>query len=486
MPCSCARGIRFLFDTFAARPSSTNLDPEPLLPAELFLALFPGGDILLAILALLLLLIGSGLISGSEVAFFSLTHNDFAKLEEDATDKSARQILKLKERPRRLLAAILISNNFINVAIVVLSDFIVGALIPPPVFERWGASLRESLGLLPANWELSKGLEFLVIVVGVTSLLLLFGEVAPKIYAKINKMQMAKMMAGPLRFLVKICAPLSELLVGFTGLIEKRLERRSNSNMPTREDIDEAIDLTVDREQNEREVDILKSIVKFGEVSVKQIMRSRVDVISLDVRSDYGEVLKTARESGYSRIPVYETDFDHITGILFVKDLLGFLNQTEDFEWQSVIRPNVFYVPEAKKIDDLLKEFQQNRSHMAVVVDEYGGSSGIVTLEDIMEEVIGEIRDEFDDDEEIEYEQLNEKTYIFEGKTMINDMCRVLDLDTALFDPARGDADSVAGLMLEMVGHIPRKGREIAYRNYRFSAVAVNPRRVERVRVVLP
>ena len=440
----------------------------------------------LAILGLLVLLIGSGLISGSEVAFFSLSHNDFARLEEDPTDTAAKKILALKERPRRLLAAILISNNFINVGIVVLSDYIIGELLSAETLNRWSEGLRASMSFIPANWDLAKILSFVVVVVGVTSLLLLFGEVAPKIYAKINKMKMAKMMAGPLRIIVRLCAPFSELLVRFTSLIEKRLERSQNPNMPTRQDIDDAIDLTVDREQNEREVDILKSIVKFGEVSVKQIMRSRVDVVSIDLRSNFGTVLNIARESGFSRIPVYETDFDHVAGILFVKDLLGYLKESEDFEWQGLIRTNVFYVPEAKKIDDLLKEFQLNRSHMAIVVDEYGGSAGIVTLEDIMEEVIGEIRDEFDDAEDIDYEQLNEKTYIFEGKTMINDMCRVLDLDTAIFDNARGDADSVAGLMLEMVGHLPRKGREINYQNYRFSAVAVNPRRVERVRIVLP
>ena len=450
----------------------------------LLLAAFSFWQIVLAIFALLLLLVCSGLISGSEVAFFSLTHNDFARLEEQANDKSAQQILALKEKPRRMLATILISNNFINVAIVVLSDLIIGLFVPKSIFENWGMTLRGWFDFIPLHWDLPIILEFLVVVIGVTALLLLFGEVAPKIYAKINKVSMARTMSGPLTVLMKIFAPFSNALVKFTGLVEKRLERRQNPNMPSREEIDEAIDLTVDREQNEREVDILKSIVKFGDVSVKQIMRSRVDVVALDFEERFHAVLKLARDSGYSRLPVYKEDFDHITGILFVKDLLPYLDKPDEYEWQANIRGNVYYVPEAKKIDDLLKEFQQQRNHMAVVVDEYGGSAGIVTLEDIMEEVIGEIRDEFDQEVDIDYEQINEHTFVFEGKTLINDMCRILDIDTAEFDDVRGESDSVAGLVLEMVGHIPRQGRELIHRQFRLRAEKVNPRRVERVRVV--
>ena len=460
----------------------TEIDPEPIF--ALLLAAFSFWQILLAIFALLLLLVCSGLISGSEVAFFSLTHNDFARLEETPTDKSAQQILALKEKPRRLLATILISNNFINVAIVVLSDLIIEEFVPKTVFENWSNTLHNWFEFIPVTWDLPVILEFLVVVIGVTALLLLFGEVAPKIYAKINKVSMARTMAGPLTVLMKLFAPFSNALVKFTSVVENRLQRRQNPNMPSREEIDEAIDLTVDREQNEREVDILKSIVKFGDVSVKQIMRSRVDVVALDFEERFHAVLKLARDSGYSRLPVYKEDFDHITGILFVKDLLPYLDRPDEYEWQANIRGAVYYVPEAKKIDDLLKEFQQQRNHMAVVVDEYGGSAGIVTLEDIMEEVIGEIRDEFDQEVDIDYEQINEHTFVFEGKTLLNDMCRILDVDTAEFDDVRGESDSVAGLLLEMVGHIPRQGRELTLRQFRLRAEKVTPRRIERVRVV--
>ena len=439
-----------------------------------------------AILALLLLLIGSALVSGSEVAFFSLTHNDFARLAEDPTDKPAARILELKERPRTLLATILISNNFINIAIVLLSDYLLGELLPPATYLSWAEAVHGYLPGRLAVEQVQEALSFTVTVVGVTSLLLLFGEVAPKVYSKLNNVKMAKLMAGPLGIAMRLFSPLSTLLVRGTGIIEKRLASNQNTNVPTREDIDEAIDLTVDSEQNAREVDILKSIVKFGDVPVKQIMRARVDVSALDETTTYHEVLRELRRVGYSRLPVYRDDFDTIVGILFVKDLILHLDEPDDFNWLSLVRDNVYYVPEAKKIDVLLREFQSERLHMAVVVDEYGGSAGIVTLEDIMEEVIGEIRDEFDDRPEVDYEQLDEHTFVFEGRTMLNDVCRIVGVDTSEFDALRGDADSVAGLFLEVVGFIPRKGREIQLHDYCLRVESVNKRRIEKVRVSLP
>ena len=442
--------------------------------------------LVLGVFALLALLVGSALISGSEVAFFSLTHNDFARLADEPADKAAARILELKDRPRSLLATILISNNFINIAIVLLADFLLGEFLPTSTYQSWAEGLYGILPFPTTVDQIRTVLSFGVTVVGVTSLLLLFGEVAPKVYSKLNNVKMAKLMAGPLHLLMRLFSPLSTLLVRGTGIIERRLARNQNSNVPTREDIDEAIDLTVDSEQNAREVDILKSIVKFGDVPVKQIMRARVDVSALDVETTYHHVLRTLRQVGYSRLPVYRDDFDHIVGILFVKDLILHLDEPDDFNWQQLIRDNVYYVPEAKKIDVLLREFQSERLHMAVVVDEYGGSAGIVTLEDIMEEVIGEIRDEFDDGPEVEFEQLDEHTFIFEGKTMLNDVCRITGLDTSEFDTLRGDADSVAGLLLEVVGYIPRKGREVLLHNYRFRVESVNKRRIEKVRVLLP
>jgi len=245
--------------------------------------------------------------------------------------------------------------------------------------------------------------------------------------------------------------------------------------------------LTVrDEVDSEQEIDILKGIVKFGDVMVKQIMRTRVDVIAIDFRMDFKELLETVRASGFSRIPVYDEDFDSITGILYVKDLLPVLDEKANFEWQGLIRPEILYVPEAKKINDLLKEFQEKRMHMAVVVDEYGGSAGVVTLEDIMEEVIGEIQDEFDSEKELEYEKIDDYNYIFEGKTLLNDVCRVVKIDTTTFDDVKGDSDSVAGLLLEFVGNLPKKGAVFNIHDYSLKVVEVNKRRIIRIQITLP
>jgi len=441
-------------------------------------------------LMVLALLICSALVSGSEVAFFSLTHRDYDKLELD-NSRSSRLILHLKDQPRRLLATILISNNFINIAIVILSEFVLLRLLPNDLLQGWSTSLMTIL-LLDDYFSvafLARVIGFLITVVGVTFLLVLFGEVAPKIYAKLNNIFLARLMSRPLFFLMRVFRPFSRLLVSFSQGIERRLEARHPGGgvQASRADFDEAIELTVSHEQDAaQEVDILKSIVKFGDVSVKQIMRSRVDVVAVDFRIGFHELLQIVRESGYSRIPVYDDDFDNVTGILYVKDLIGHLNDEEGFEWQELIRTNVLYVPEAKKISDLLKDFQREHLHMAIVVDEYGGSAGIVTLEDIMEEVIGEIKDEFDDESELIFRRIDEYNYVFEGKTLLNDACRVMGLDTSTFDEVKGDSDSLAGLILELYGSIPPKDTEIKYNHFTFRVVSVSKRRIEQVKITLP
>lgn len=455
----------------------------------IFLAAFPALELTLGLLSILLLLACSALISGSEVAFFSLTHNDFVDLEQDGI-QSSKRILSLKDKPRRLLATILISNNFINIAIVLLSDFVLRQLLSEQVILDWGVSLSRfvgRLGLQITPLQLAAASRWAITVLGVTFLLVLFGEVAPKVYAKLNNISLARLMSGPLLFLMRLFAPLSNVLVRWTNLIEKRLSGRTEATtIATKEDIDEAINLTVSlQSEAEHEVDILKRIVKFGEVSVKQIMRSRVDVVAIDFRISYPELLEIARESGYSRIPVFENDFDNVTGILYVKDLLGHLNEEPAFEWQSLIRTNVLYVPEAKKIDDLLREFQSEHLHMAIVVDEYGGSAGIVTLEDIMEEVIGDIKDEFDDEPEVEYKQLDPNNFLFEGKTLLNDVCKVLGLEMDTFDEAKGDADSLAGLLLELHGQIPKKDTTLTYGPFVFKVVSVSKRRIQQILLTL-
>lgn len=476
---------------------TNTLDPDPdSLLSILFLLVPPTGEVIFASLSIVLLLIGSALISGSEVAFFSLTENDFEKLEAD-NNQSSKRILFLKEHPRTLLATILISNNFINIAIVIISDFVLRNLLPSELLEQWALSIRTliiNIGIPSSFYEpyftiigTSEMISFLITVVGVTFLLVLFGEVAPKVYASLNNTYLARAMSGPLIVLMKLFSPISKILVGWTKKIEFRLARTTQTgNLTSREDIDEAIELTVSSTRDgEQEIDILKSIVKFGEVSVTQIMRSRMDIVGVDFRCDYGALLAIIKESGYSRIPVYDEDIDNITGILYVKDLIGHLNDNNSFEWQELIRTNVLFVPEAKKIDDLLREFQLQHLHMAIVVDEYGGTSGIVTLEDIMEEIIGDIKDEFDDKPEVIYNKISDNEYTFEGKTLLNDFCRVLGINTSTFDEVKGEADSLAGLILEILGELPEEGSSLIYDRFLFKTNSVNERRIEEITVLI-
>jgi len=476
------------------------LEPEPdllLLLSELlgFLLAFPSLELGTAIFLVVILLLCSALVSSSEVAFFSLTPNDLARLEIDETTASKR-ILQLKAKPRKLLATILISNNFINIAIVILSDYAIRNAIPEETFTNWANGVINflNLGSLSNGWfsflssvsGWAKFFNLSITIVAVTFLLVLFGEVAPKIYAKLNNIRLAKMMSSPLSVLGRFFSPLSSLLVTGTNAVERRLAASTNDKA-SRKEIDEAIELTVSPDIHSKEdIGILKGIVKFGDVIVKQIQRSRVDVIALDFKTNYAELLKVVKESGFSRIPIFDEDFDHVTGILYVKDLLGHLDEDENFEWQKLIRTDVLYVPESKKISDLLKEIQQKRMHMAVVVDEFGGSAGIVTLEDIMEEVIGEIKDESDDKEEVEYVKIDNWNYLFEGKTLLNDVCRIIDVDTSTFDELKGDADTVAGLMLELLGIIPKVETELEHKSYKFKIIAVNKRRIEQIQITLP
>ena len=469
------------------------MEPESfsfILSQPLLLSVFSVENLALfgSFLLLLLLLAGSALISGSEVAFFSLSHNDFAQLREE-NSKPANRILLLQEKPRTLLATILITNNFINVAIVIISQYLIDSLLSDGVLNYWAQSIQAWPLFSTFTIDgLKRGLNISITVVGVTFLLVLFGEVAPKIYAKLNNIRLAKLMGRALIFLMRIFNPFSKLLVRGTNLIERRLERRTTaSSIASKQEIDQAIELTVSHEQNARqEIDILKSIVKFGDVSVKQIMRARVDVIAIDFSTSFPELMQIVRQEGYSRLPVYKDDFDHITGLLYVKDLIGFMDEADDFEWQSLIQTNVLYVPEAKKIDDMLREFQSSRMHMAIVVDEYGGTSGIVTLEDILEEVIGDIRGEFDTDVELEFRQIDDRNFIIEGKTLLNDVCRLLQVDTNTFDDVRGDADSLAGLILELSGFLPRKGEIFYYNDFLFKIVSVTKRRIEQIQITLP
>lgn len=465
------------------------MDPEPpLLIIDLLAqtSLISTSSIFIGVFVLVILIISSAMVSGSEVAFFSLSPHDLEDLKNDDEPQSSR-ILKLRNEPRRLLATILIANNFINIAIVVISDFLIKAVFGTEQFVQMAVSINELLSSSFDTTVLGNIISFIITIAGVTFLLVLFGEVAPKIYANLNNLKFARFMSGPMVILSKLYKPFSSILVRWSTKFESRfIYQRSGIDDTSKEDLDKAIELTVSSDtESSEEADILRGIIKFGNVSAKQIMCSRVDVVAIEQSSGFEELLSLIRSSGFSRIPVYDEDFDNISGILYVKDLLGYSKENDSFRWQDFVRDDVLYTPESKKIDDLLKEFQQRRLHMAIVVDEFGGSSGIVTLEDIMEEVIGEIKDEFDEDEEVDFIKINDFNFIFDGKTMLPDVARVINVDKNSFDEFRGDADSLAGLLLNHFGMIPRKDRTLELHPFRFKIVSVTKRRIEKVHLTL-
>ena len=434
---------------------------------------------------LILLILSSALVSGSEVAFFSLTPDDYEELTEEQT-KQADRVITLKSKPRFLLATILIANNFINIGIVLLSEHLINLLLGDQVFSGLAQYCIDHLSWPELELKTWVRLwNFLLTVLGVTAVLILFGEIAPKIYARFNSKKLAKMMSAPMTSLMTIFYPLSRMLVGTSTKLEKTLESQSSGNNPSnRDEIEDAIDLAVGQrsDHQQKEGFILKRIIKFNEVPVKQIMRSRVDVISIPLDSSFEDVLKTIRDSGYSRIPVHIENFDEIEGILYAKDLLGKVNDVA-FEWQSIIRKEVHYVPESKRINELLKDFQEKKQHMAIVVDEFGGCSGLVTLEDVLEEVIGEISDEFDDMLSVNFSKLDDDTFLFDGKTLINDVSRIVNIDNDIFDEYRGESDSIAGLMLEGIGRMPTSGFVINFPDFKLTAEKVNKVRIEQVKI---
>jgi gliding motility-associated protein GldE len=406
------------------------------------------------------------LISSSEIAFFSLTQNDRKHLEEEATFLS-KQVLGLLGKRNTLLATILLSSNFINIAIVVLAHAVLSSLLPENILS-------------------SGGLTIVITVICVTFLMYLFSDITPKIYANRFNIRLSKIMVTPISLLATLFYFPNQLLLSGSNWLETRLATRLG-HATSKEDIDEAIDLTVSQEKgSQSEVNILKGIITFGDVSVKQIMRPRLDVVTIDIERSYHEVLEIVKSSGYSRIPVYEEDFDQVVGILYAKDLVGLLEMGDDFRWQDLVRNEILFVPEAKKLADLLKEFKVSRKHMAIVVNEYGGSVGIVTLEDVLEEIVGDIRDEFDDEPELAYKQIDERNFEFDGKTLINDFCKIINVNSSTFDDIRGDADSLAGLILQITGKFPAKHQIIPYEDYQFKITSIDRRRIEYILVTLP
>ena len=440
-----------------------------------------------ACILLVILLVMSALVSGSEVAFFSLKKADLDNLDANG-GAAGQRVINLRHQPRRLLGTILVANNFINIAIVVISEYVIWTIFSHQLFSDWSGYLLETMGIQWMSQDvLARVINFTITVFGITFLLVLFGEIAPKIYAKTHMLRMARLMALPLEILMRLFAPITAGLVSLSNAIETRILANGGSMSASREDLEQAIELTVvDEEDSKEEADILRGIVKFNEVTVKQIMRNRVDVIGIDITTPYAEVLKLVEDCGYSRLPVYSEDFDNVVGILYVKDLINHLDEPANFEWQEVIRTETLYVPEMKKINDLMKEFQAKRMHIAIVVDEYGGSSGLVTLEDVMEEVIGEIKDEKDVTEEFDFVKVDDYNYFFDGKTQINDVCRIMDIDADDFNEERGEADTIAGLILEIHGMIPRKDMEFKVGDdYTLKVIEVSKRRIERVQITI-
>ena len=412
-----------------------------------------------------MLLVCSALVSGAEVAFFSLTPTDKESIGEES-GKAAETSLSLLEKPKGLLATILITNNFINVAIILLAKFLSDSLFPPSAVDP--------------------KLKFAIDVIAITFILLLFGEVIPKVYSAKNSKRVALLMAVPLK-LIGNTFPVNLLkrgLVQGTDVINRRIKKKVKELSP--DDLADAIELDSSDYEDKRDLEIYQGIVEFGKKDVKQIMRPRMDVHAFELTKTYGEILELLNGSGkmthHSRIPVYSDSFDHIEGILFVKDLLPYLNESADFNWQALIR-EPYFVPENKKIDDLLISFQERKMHMAVVVDEYGGTSGIVTLDDVLEEIVGDISNEYDDD--LVYSKLDEFNYVFEGKTALIDMYKVLDIDGEVFEAVKSESDSIAGFVIEQAGKILKKNERVTFENYTFKVEAADSRKVKRIKITI-
>ena len=418
----------------------------------------PTSGAIFAIVLAAILLLFSGFAAGSEIAFFSLKPNDINELEESNSDKDKR-ILALREDSERTLATILIANNVINVTIIMLCNYFFMHVVD------FGSAV----------W-----LQFVMITVLLTFLLLLFGEIMPKVYCGQHALKMCRVFCDSIYFLRKLFRPLANILLRSGALAGKVVQ--TENHVLSVDDLEQALELT-DEEELKEEKNMLEGIVRFGDETAKEVMTSRQDIVDLDFKSKFHEVIKCVVENNYSRIPVYQDSIDNVRGILYIKDLLPHLSKPDTFRWQSLIRPP-YFVPETKKIDDLLREFQENKVHIAIVVDEFGGTSGLITMEDILEEIVGEINDEYDEEEK-PYVRINANTYVFEGKTLLSDFFKILDLDDETFEEVEGDADSLAGLLLEIKGDFPELHERIDFRNFTFEVTELDGHRISKIKVVI-
>lgn len=397
--------------------------------------------------------------SAAENAFFSIKEIELLEIETEDTPKS-KTISKLLRSPKQLLATILIMINFANVAFIVLTSLTLDMIF----------NLGDNMLI-----------KFIIEATAVTFIMLVFGEVIPKIYATQNHLSIARKTATPLSWIKYVLTPFAKILIQTSSIIDKRVTKKGHT--VSVDELNYAIDITSNKETPEEEKDILKGIVNFGNISIKQIMKPRVDVAALDIDLKFEELLEKVRFWRYSRFPVYEESFDNIKGILFSKDIIPHLNKDNNFEWQKLIR-DPFFVPENKKINDLLEEFQDRHIHMAIVVDEFGGTNGVVTMEDVLEEIFGEINDEFDE-ENLYYSKLDDKTYVFEGKTLLNDFFRILDLDADFLEDIKGENETLGGLLVELNQGVPKKGMEVKIKNLTISIEACDLRMVKRVKVII-
>ncbi|MFZ1304439.1 MAG: gliding motility-associated protein GldE [Ferruginibacter sp.] len=424
------------------------------------LAITTAATTILIFLVVILFML-SFLLAGSEIAFFSLTLKDLNMLRTKK-QPAYRRIVNLLEQPKTLLASMLISNSFVNIGIILISNILI---------DSWVTTLDLTF------WPV-----FLIKVVVVTFLLLLFGEVLPKVWATHHKIQFAAMASLVVEIFSSIFYRFSKRMVRYGDKVEKKFSSENSSTMD-RSHLDYAIDLLPEHEASSEEKSILKGIRKFGDTTVKQVMRSRLDVSGIDINFSFVDTVKKIEELHYSRLPVYKNNLDEVVGMLHTKDILPHLNEPENFDWHTLLR-QPFFVHEKKLIEDLLQEFRSRRMHFAVVVDEFGGTSGIVTLEDVMEEIIGEIKDEFDD-EESNNKKIDDYNYIFEGKTMINDVCKALGMAPDTFDTVRGESDSLAGLVLEIAGEFPQVNEEVVNGDFTFIPLEINKNRLDKIKITI-
>jgi len=430
------------------------LDPEP----SLFFSAILDINLVIGFVGIFILLFLSAIVSGAEVAFFSLSQKEIDEAVNENFSKG-KIISNLLDKPKKLLATLLVANNFFNIGVVILFSFIgqnIFAQISSPV------------------------LKFIVEIILVTSLILLFGEVLPKVYASRNNIKFAQRVAYPIAFLDKLLSPISLPMRALTLYLQEKLGKQKNSFSINQ--LSQALELTDSEGTSSEEQKILEGIVSFGNTDTKQVMSPRIDIFAIEISETFAGICPKIIEKGFSRIPVYRDNIDQIEGVLFVKDLLPYIDK-EEFDWTTLVR-EAFFVPENKKLDNLLKDFQSLKSHLAIVVDEYGGTSGLVSLEDVIEEIVGDISDEFDD-ENLNFSQIDDKTFLFEGKINMKDFYRIVDVNEDVFESHKGEAETLAGFILEILGNFPKKDQKIAFENCVFTIETVDKKRVKQIKVTI-